>query len=74
MLSKGGTSCHQLVESTERYSLSEIQVQGEKVSDVRWVMDLVEACSDTLEHIDLEPQLDGKSHYSSSSSVSSRLT
>ena len=29
--------------------------------DVQWVMALVEACSDTLEHVDLEPRVDGKS-------------
>ena len=32
--------------------------------DVRWMMALVEACSDTLEHIDLESQVYGKSHHS----------
>ena len=42
--------------------------------DVRWVMALVEACSDTLKHIDLQPHEDGKSHHSSSSAVGSRLT
>ena len=42
--------------------------------DVRWVMALVEACSDTLEHVDLEPQVDGKSRHSSPSAVRSRLT
>jgi hypothetical protein len=29
--------------------------------DVRWVMALVDACSDTLEHIDLEARVDGES-------------
>ena len=33
-------------------------------TDVRWMMALVEACSDTLEHIDLESQVYGKSHHS----------
>ena len=33
-------------------------------TDLRWVMALVEACSDTLEHIDLESQVDGMSHHS----------
>jgi hypothetical protein len=34
--------------------------------DGQWVMDLVEAsaCFDTLEHIDLEPQANSKSHQS----------
>ena len=40
---------------------------------VRWVMPLVEACSDTLEHIDLEPQVGSKSYQSSSSAVRLRL-
>ena len=31
-------------------------------SNVRWVMDLVEACSDTLEHVDIEPSVDRKLH------------
>ena len=29
-------------------------------SGVQWVMALVEACSDSLEHIDLETRVDGK--------------
>ena len=32
-------------------------------TDVQWVMDLVEACSDTLEHFDLEPRVKGRLHY-----------
>ena len=33
-------------------------------TDVRWVMALVEACSNTLEHIDLESRVGGTSHHS----------
>ena len=32
-------------------------------TDLQWVTKLAEACSDTLEHIDLESQVDGMSRH-----------